>query len=277
MNAGPRSAAVERALDANRRRWDELARAHYVSDYYDVARFRRGGHRLRDFELTEIGPVKGKDLLHLQCHFGLDTLSFARLGARVSGVDFSPVAVDLGRQLAQELGLKARFVRADVTNLPRSLSRSFDIVYTSRGVLGWIPDLAAWAAGIARALRSGGLFYMLEGHPVAATFDDESATFRIRYPYFSRMKPQRYRVEGSYADRDLKLTQRFDYEWPHSLGDVITAIAGAGLRIEFVHEFPFAMWEVAPWMVKRGREWYLPKRMKAELPLSFSLAARKGS
>jgi SAM-dependent methyltransferase len=269
------SVGVDKAVLANRRRWDELARAHYGSAFYDVEGFRRGGSRLRAIELKEIGRVKGRDLLHLQCHFGLDTLSFARLGARVTGVDFSSVAIDLARDLAVELRLDARFVRADVTKLPRSLSSSFDIAYTSRGVLGWIPDLAKWARGIATALRPGGLFYMLEGHPVAATFDDESAAFGIRYPYFPRRSPQRYKVEGSYADRTLRFTQKYDYEWPHALGDVVTALADAGLRIAFIHEFPWAMWEVAPWLVRRGREWYLPKRIKGELPLSFSLAARK--
>lgn len=266
---------MDKALLANRRRWDELARAHYGSAFYNVEGFRRGGTRLRRIELEELGDVRGRDLLHLQCHFGLDTLSFARLGAHVTGVDFSAVAIDQARALANELGLDARFVQADVTKLPRSLSRSFDIIYTSRGILAWIPDLTGWARGIARALRPRGRFYMLEGHPVAATLDDESRVLRVRYPYFARRSPQRYRVQGSYAGRDLPIKHSVHYEWPHSLGDVITSLADAGLRITFVHEFPFAMWETAPWLVKRGREWYLPKSIKGELPLAFSLAARK--
>jgi SAM-dependent methyltransferase len=267
--------AVKRALRSNQGLWDEWARAHYLSAFYDVVGFRRGGSRLRGVELEEIGPVKGRDLLHLQCHFGLDTLSFARLGAHVTGVDFSGVAIEQARVLASELELEARFIRADILDLPRSLAHRFDIVYTSRGVLGWIPDLDRWAGGIARCLRAGALFYMLEGHPVAATFDDTTTTFRLRYPYFAWPRPQRYRVEGSYADRGARFRSKVQYEWPHSLGEVITALASAGLRIDFVHEFPFAFWETVPWLVKRGREWWLPKRMKGELPLSFSLAARK--
>jgi SAM-dependent methyltransferase len=266
---------VKRALRPNRRLWDEWARTHYASSFYDVAGFRRGGSRLREVEIEELGSVKGRDLLHLQCHFGLDTLSFARLGARVTGVDFSDVAIEQARALAAELGLEARFIRADVLDLPRSLDDGFDIVYTSRGVLGWIPDLERWAGEIARCMRAGALFYMLEGHPVAATLDDTTTAFRLRYPYFSRPRPERYRVEGSYADRDARFRSKFQYEWPHSLGEVITALASAGLRIDFVHEFPFAFWETVPWLVKRGREWWLPKRMKGELPLSFSIAARK--
>lgn len=273
---GWQSVRVDAALRANRRLWNEWARAHFTSAFYDVKGFRRGGSRLRRFEHEEIGRVEGRDLLHLQCHFGLDTLSFARLGARATGVDFSDAAIAYARTLAAELGLDARFIRADILRLPRSLSGRFDIVYTSRGVLAWIPDLERWAAGIVRCLRPGGLFYMLEGHPVAATLDDTATTLRLRYPYFSRRRPQRYKVEGSYADRDVRFEAKFQYEWPHSLGEVITALASAGLRIEFVHELPFAFWETVPWLVKRGGAWWLPKRLKGELPLSFSLGARKG-
>lgn len=185
------------------------------------------------------------------------------------------MAIEQARTLASELGLDARFIRADVLDLPASLAGGFDVVYTSRGVLCWLPDLARWAAGIAMSLRPGGLFYLLEGHPVAATLDDEATTLRLRYPYFSRGTPQRYEVEGSYADRDLRFTQKVEYEWGHSLGEVITSLVSAGLRIEFVHEFPFAFWQQVPWLVKRHGVWWLPKRMKGELPLSFSIAARQ--
>lgn len=266
---------MDDALSANRRLWDERAREHYRSAFYDVEGFKRGASRLDRIELDEIGSVAGRDLLHLQCHFGLDTLSFARLGARVTGVDFSEAAIEQARALASELGLDARFICADVLDLPASLTESFDIVYTSRGVLCWIPDLARWAAGIVRSLRPGGLFYILEGHPVAGTLDDEATTLRLRYPYFSQSAPQRYEVEGSYADRDLRFAQKVEYEWAHPLGEVITSLVSAGLRIQFVHEFPFAFWQVVPWLVKRNGLWWLPKRSKGELPLSFSLAARK--
>lgn len=267
---------MNEALRANRRLWDERARAHFRSAFYDVEGFRRGGSRLLQVELVEIGTVRGRDLLHLQCHFGLDTLSFARLGARVTGVDFSEAAIDEARALAGELRLDARFIAADVLDLPAELAQSFDIVYTSRGVLPWIPDLGRWAGGIARCLRPGGLFYMLESHPIAGTFDDETTTLRLRYPYFSRGSPERYRVQGSYADAALRFREKFQYEWPHALGEVVTSLADAGLRIEFVHEFPFTFYEQVPWLVKRDGAWRVPKRMKGELPLSFSLAARKG-
>lgn len=266
---------MDDSLRANRRLWDERARAHYRSAFYDVEGFRRGATRLHRIELEEIGPVAGRDLLHLQCHFGLDTLSFARLGARVTAVDFSDAVIEPARALAAELGLDARFICADVLDLPASLTESFDIVYTSRGVLSWIPDLARWAAGIARCHWPGGLFYIFESHPVVGTLDDEATTLRLRYPYFSRGAPERDKVEGSYADRDLRFKERFQYEWSHSLGEVITSLAVAGLRIEFVHEFPFTFYEQVPWLVERDGEWWLPKRMKGELPLSFSLAARR--
>lgn len=270
-----RVAGEEEAVRANRRLWDERARAHYDSAFYDVDGFRRGTSGLHRIELREIGDVAGLDLLHLQCHFGLDTLSFARLGARVTGVDFSEVAIEQATRLAAEVGLHARFICADVVDLPRNLDDGYDVVYTSRGVLSWIPDLTRWSSGVARALRSGGRFYMLEGHPVAATLDHETKTPKLRYPYFGRRTAQRYAVHGSYADRDLRFRQKFLYEWSHSLGDVVTSLATAGLRIEFIHEFPFTFWDQGPWLVKRGSEWWLPKWLKGEIPLSFSLAARR--
>ncbi len=165
---------------------------------------------------------------------------------------------------------------ADVLDLPASLTQGFDIVYTSRGVLTWLPDLDRWAAGIARCLRRGGLFYMLEEHPVAGTLDETVPELRLEHPYFSRAEAQSYEVEGSYADRGLKLTEPFAYEWSHGLGEILTSIAAAGLRIEFVHEFPFMSWKRMPSLVEREPGgWWLPEGVSGELPLSFSLAARK--
>lgn len=267
---------MDDALSANRRLWDERARAHYRSAFYDVEGFRRGASRLHRIELEEIGPVAGRNLLHLQCHFGLDTLSFARLGARVTGVDFSEVAIDQARQLASELRLDARFICADVLDLPASLTESFEIVYTSRGVLTWLSDLERWAAGIARGLRPGGLFYMFEEHPVAGTLDEAVPELRLEYPYFSRAEAKPYEVEGSYADRGLQFTEPFAYEWSHGLGEVLTSIAAAGLRIDFVHEFPFMSWQRMPSLVEREPgEWSLREGVSGELPLSFSLAAHR--
>src|SRR5574338_1070712 len=153
----------ETALRENRALWDEWTRIHETSAFYDLEGFKRGGIRLSPYELDEIGPVDGLDLLHLQCHFGIDTLSWARLGARVTGADFSPSAIRLARELAIDLGFpEARFVESNLYDLPDHLDGEFDIVYTSRGVLGWLPDIRAWARVVAHFVAPGGRFFISE-------------------------------------------------------------------------------------------------------------------
>ena len=264
----------DRFIEANRALWNEWTRIHERSEFYDLESFKRGGIRLRQHELDEVGEVRGKDLVHLQCHFGIDTLSWARLGATVTGVDFSEEAVALATSLAQELGLGARFVQANALDLPRELDGSFDVAYTSHGVIGWLPDLAAWARGIERVLRPGGFFYMAEVHPIVLVFDDDEGVteLRPRYPYFERAEPLAFSVQGSYADRTANVDARTEYSWVHSFGDIVTALAETGLRIEFLHEWPFLDWPL-PFLQKRGDVWVFPG--PGELPLSFSLRAAK--
>lgn len=262
--------------------WDERVPIHYRSDFYGVEAFRAGEGRLRSTELAELGDVRGREILHLQCHFGLDTLEFARLGARVTGVDFSSVAVAQATALAAELGLPARFVTSDVLAL--ELGETFDIVYTSRGVLGWLPDLRAWAGVIARHLRPDGIFYIHEIHPVALAFDDapDARSLRLAYPYFTRAEPLELEVQGTYADRRAEVQQRTEYAWIHDLGEVVTALAEAGLRIDLLHEWPVAPWQQLPFLVRSADggepgagDWTLPPGSGGELPLSFTLRARR--
>lgn len=271
-----RGRPVRALLAANRRLWDERVDVHYRSSFYDVDAFKTGGSRIAQFELDEMGDVASRDLLHLQCHFGLDTLSFARLGARVTGADFSLPAVERARGLAAELGLLATFVESDILELPARLTADFDIVYTSHGVLGWLPDLRRWAQVIAHFLRPGGTFYIAEIHPVAQAFDDaEDATEpRLRYPYFSSPQALEFPVAGSYAEPSAVFTQPVEYYWTHDLGEVVTSIADAGLRIDLLHEHPFNAWRL-PFLVEGGAGWRLPADAPGELPLSFSLKATK--
>ena len=155
----------DQRLLANRQNWNERTPVHAASDFYDVAGFKAGRITLTDIERGEVGDVSGKTLLHLQCHFGLDTMSWARLGATATGVDFSEAAIDLARSLNDELRLNTRFIRSDVYGLPDVLDEEFDVVFTSYGVLVWLPDLDRWARTIRRMLRSGGTFYLVEFHP----------------------------------------------------------------------------------------------------------------
>jgi ubiquinone/menaquinone biosynthesis C-methylase UbiE len=197
----------DEALRSNRELWDVWTKIHVGSEFYDVESFRDGRRpiRVEDYEIAEVGSVEGKRLLHLQCHFGLDTLSWARLGADVTGVDFSEQAMAAARALAAEVGIPARFIQSDVYKLPEVLDEQFDVVYTSCGVLGWLPDIEAWARVAARFVRPGGFLYVTEIHPVAQVFDDEGVEpgqLRLRYPYWSHAEPLRFEVKGSYADPD---------------------------------------------------------------------------
>lgn len=266
--------------DANQRMWNEWTRHHIQSAFYDVEGFRRGSRTgragLDAIEQAALGDVTGKSLLHLQCHFGLDTLSWARQGARVTGVDFAEDAVREARALASELGLQATFVHSDIYDLPQRLDGTFDIVFTSHGVLCWLPDLERWAHVIAHFLRPGGLFYIIEAHPFALVFDDErnDSELRPRYPYFHETEPMRSEREGSYAAPDAPI-RSVTYQWSHSMGEILTAIAGAGLRIESLQEYPRAGWAMFPWLEPRPDGlWQLPSG-QTSVPLMFALKAIK--
>ncbi len=263
----------DRFLEANRRRWDELVLLNAASREYDLEGFKRGRVRIPPLERRELGSVRGKSLLHLQCHFGIDTMCWARLGARATGVDFSPVAICLARDLARELGIDARFVLSDVYNLPRVLRGRFDVVYTSIGVLCWLPDLRRWGRVIARFLKRGGVFYLLDSHPVAHIYADEPKTggFEFEAPYFRRETPERFVPGWSRAP----LRERVQYNWQHSVSDILNALIGAGLRIEFVREFPYAAWKMFPFM-RRGRDgWWRLTKGHGYIPLMMSVRASK--
>jgi SAM-dependent methyltransferase len=270
---------ARRFMAANRALWDEWTNIHVRSDFYDVAGFKAGRINLRDYEIAEVGDVAGKDMLHLQCHFGMDTLSWARLGARVTGADYSENAITRARGLSEELGIPAKFVRSNLYDLPDALGGVFDIVYTSRGVLGWLPDIEGWADVAAHYVRPGGIFYITEMHPIAAVFDDDEGTdeLRVRYPYWHTLEPLAWPTQGSYADPTATVESPTEYGWQHSLGEIVTALASRGLVIEFLHEFDFVDWEAMPCLQHHPEEgtWRLPDGHEGQIPLFFSLRAAK--
>jgi SAM-dependent methyltransferase len=259
--------------------WDEWTRIHETSAFYDLAGFKRGGVRLRPYELDEIGPVDGLELLHLQCHFGIDTLSWARLGARVTGADFSLAGVELARSVAAEIGIDgARFVHSDLYDLPTVLDGTFDLVYTSRGVLGWLPDVRRWAEVIAHFVRPGGRFYITEIHPVAQVFEDddiEPGELRLRYPYWQHVEPLSFPVIGSYAEPTAEVGVHTEHGWNHGLGEIVTALVDAGLRIDSLREYPFVDWPVEFLVEAPDGTYRLPAGTPGELPLFFSILATK--
>jgi SAM-dependent methyltransferase len=271
---------MDDVLRQNRELWDAWTEIHVRSDFYDVASFRNGQRpiRLKDYELIEVGSVEGKTLLHLQCHFGLDTLSWARLGAIVTGADFSSAGIAAARALAGELDIPARFVEANLYQLPDELNEQFDVVYTSKGVLGWLPDIVGWAHTVAHFVKPGGFFYVTEIHPVAQVFESEGVDvgeLRLAYPYWSHPEPLRFEVHGSYADPSAPTEGLVEHGWDHSLGEIISALIDAGLRIDFVHEFDFVEWQLDFLVESPDGRWRLPAGLPGQLPLFFSHKATK--
>ena len=272
-------------LDDNRKLWDAWTAIHTTGDFYDVRRFRDDPDdvRIEAWERDEVGDVTGRSLLHVQCHFGLDTLSWARLGAaRVTGVDFSEPAIAFARELAAEVGLadRSRFVVSDVYALPGPLEgETFDVVYTGRGALGWLPDLEPWAEAVAGLVKPGGIFYIHEGHPVLWALEDEAddlvpGEVRVAYDYWGG-ETLTFPVQGSYADPDADVDVDVEHGWNHSLGEIVTVLARSGLRIELLDEKRQLGWPV-PFLVPDGEGHHVwPPGMGGSLPLMYSLRARK--
>lgn len=261
-------------LDANKDAWNECVPIHKNSEFYDLENFKKGKNKLNDLERNELGDIKGKSILHLQCHFGMDTLSLEMLGAEVTGVDYSEEGIKTAEEIRDEMGMKAEFVLSDIYSLPEKLNKKFDIVYTSYGVLIWLPDLDKWAKVISQFLKDDGFFYIAEMHPFSYVFNNDKGVnkLEVKHPYFSKPEPLVFEDEGTYADKDAKTIHNTSYEWIHSLSDVFMALINAGLKIEFFHEHAFTVYQQFPWMKKSDDGYY---RIEEDLPLMFSLKAGK--
>lgn len=269
---------MDARLEPNREFWDERVPIHVGSDFYDLESFKAGAGTLRPFEVEEVGDVDGQRLAHLQCHFGLDSLSWARRGASVAGLDFSAPAVDAANALAAELGLDARFVAADVYEAGAALgSEQFDIVYTGLGAITWLPDLPCWGEVVASLLAPGGFLYLSEFHPTSWIFADEDLS--IEYDYFHDPRGVEFSDPGTYADLAAETSHNVTREWAHTLADVLGALLGAGLRLELFHEHDYTLFARWPFLVEdrdtlEARAVYrLPQGMP-RLPLMYSLRAR---
>ncbi|MHA2024388.1 MAG: class I SAM-dependent methyltransferase [Candidatus Thorarchaeota archaeon] len=263
-------------LKANRELWDKLASIHHKSEFYDVDGFLKGNQTLDPIELEELPDLSGKKLLHLQCHFGMDTLSLARLGAEVTGVDFSSEAIDLAKALNKSAGLDAKFICANVYDIPEVLNEKFDIVFTSGGVIMWLPDLEKWAEVISSSLKPGGMFYIREFHPFSYIFDDrdEVKDLRVHYPYFQGKAPMEFEDDGTYAS-DEKTGKMKTYEWNHPISVILNSLIRSGLRIDHFNEFPVTGYKALPFMIEKEKgKWVLPDN-EDKVPLMFSIKASK--
>jgi SAM-dependent methyltransferase len=258
---------------ANRANWDERVPIHADGDFYDIPGFLAGRDTIRDFETAEVGDVDGRTLLHLQCHMGMDTLSWARRGATVTGLDFSEPAVLKARELAVGIGAgTARFVVSDLYDAVDALeSQTFDIVYTGLGALCWLPDIRRWARTAAALVAPGGVLYLAEFHPFADILaDDDGRT--VEHDYFRR-EPTVWDEPGTYADRGALTAANVTVEWRHGIGDVVSAVTAAGLRLEFLHEYDFSLFPRFG-VLEKDRGYRFPAG-RPRIPLIYSLRAAK--
>jgi len=249
----------------NKEAWDRRTQVHVQSEFYDVDGFLKGKSSLNEIELNEVGQVKGKSLLHLQCHFGLDTLSWARLGAHVTGVDFSTEAIEQANSMAVKLGINAEFFCDDIYHFGVSNTRQFDIVYTSYGVLYWLPDLDRWAATVADALKPGGQFNLVEFH---ACND-----FLSGISYFPANTPD-IEEAGTYTE-NCSGEKSTLVTWPHSLSEVINALIKAGIDIESFNESPFSPYNCFEGLEHVKGKGYQMLSKGHQVPLVYSIKGRK--
>jgi SAM-dependent methyltransferase len=222
---------------SNKKGWDELAKTHYRT--YDIEKLLSGTPLINHVIREEVGDVQGKSLVHLLCHIGTDTLSWALLGAQVTGIDISPQSLKYARQLAEKMGIDAQFIESDILDVIEKVNQKYDIVFSSTGVLCWLPDIQVYANTVRHLLKEDGFFYIFDGHPFRNVLIDESGSVspdRIQGDYF-RKKVWEYDQLGDYTDPDL-LVSMPSFEWDWTLGEVVTAFCNAGMRIVFLHEFP---------------------------------------
>jgi len=261
----------EKYLEANRKLWDARTPFHVKSDFYDVDAFLAGKTSLNAIELEQLGDVSGKTMLHLQCHFGQDSLSWARQGAKVTGVDFSPVAIQQAQELNDKLGLDSRFICSDVYSLKEELQDTFDVVFTSYGVLCWLPDMKRWASTVAHFLKPGGTFFIVESHPIFMMLDETQLAFK--YPYFGHQDAIIEYPENTYADSEAQVALE-EHSWSHSLSEIIQPLLAEGLILEHFAEYPYFCYPLEN-MEKDEQGYYRRKNAPFDIPTLFSLKATK--
>ena len=264
-------------FDTNRTNWNERVGIHLTdeSGIYRIEAFKKGEDSLGPIEGEEIGDVTGKKLLHLQCHFGLDSISLARRGATVTALDFSPAAIEAGRNLANEVGSDVRFVEANVYDAPTAVGGDFDIVFSSWGAIGWLPDIKRWARIVAEVLRPGGFVYLAEGHPTLFLVEDEDGKLVVTYDWQTPPDQPILEVyDSTYAGDGRKVENDRTYGWNHSFSSIFDALAAAGLSLRMFREHDMIPWRAFPSMERRG-SMFVQSTEQKKIPISFSLKAEK--
>lgn len=268
----------EEQFEANRINWDERASIHRNSRTYDLDAFAKEAAHISGvvaFDRDALGSLDGRDVLHLQCHIGTDTLSLARLGAAsVTGLDQSAESLAVAKDLFSKVGATGKFVQANVYDAVAALGADYDLVYTGVGALNWLPDVKRWAETVAQLLRPGGRLYLREGHPMLwAMADTTDGTLRVEYPYFETIEPMTFDESETYTDQDAPLKNTRTYEWNHGLGEIVSAVLDAGLVLDVLTEHDGLEWEMFPHMVLEDGLYKLPSDQRSLCPMMYTLVA----
>lgn len=270
------------AMEANRRNWNARVPVHTGPDGYDLDFMLDDPEAICEvvaFDVERLGDLTGLDVVHLQCHIGPDTISLARLGANVTGLDLAEDAIEAARDLARRCEADVRFVEANVYDAVDALGATYDLVYTGIGALNWLPDMRRWAEVVAALLRPGGRLHLFEGHPVGWCISDDSSAddIRLEYPYFRPDQPLRFEESTSYLGSGT-VAEPVSYEWAHPLSEVIQGVLDAGLEVTRFEEHRVVPWRQFPWFehVPGTYDWsQLPEAQRDIVPLTYTLQARK--
>lgn len=258
---------LDKIFEANKALWDKRTDIHVDSDFYDMKSFIEGKSSLNSFELDLLGDLNGKTALHLQCHFGQDTMSLARMGAKATGLDFSINAIEKASKFSKELNIPASFVCCNVLEMDQHLESTFDLVFASYGICGWLPDLGKWAELIAQRIEKGGRFIIVDFHPVVWMFDDDFEG--IKYSYFN-VELIDEDLENTYTDKTSKVNMK-SYSWNHSLSDIVGALMDAGLTLNQFKEYDYSPYECLNNMVEFEKGKFQIKGMEGKLPMVYGL------
>ena len=258
-------------IEINKQSWNKKTPIHLESAFYDMEGFLAGKTSLKDIELSLIGDIKGKKILHLQCHFGQDTLSLARLGAAVTGVDFSDVAIAKAKELATQIHCDAKFICCNIYELANHLDEQFDMVFTTYGTIGWLPDLDQWAAIVSRFLKPGGEFIFVEFHPAVWMFDDDFQ--KIGYNYFNS-GPIVETYSGTYADKSADLNEQY-VMWNHGMSEVVNSIIQNGMELKSLDEFNYSPYPIFKHTIEPSPGIYRVEHLENKIPIVYAIKAVK--
>ncbi|MBN9350270.1 MAG: class I SAM-dependent methyltransferase [Chitinophagaceae bacterium] len=258
-------------IEINRQSWNNRTEIHLKSEFYDLDNFLKGKTSLNNIEIELLGDIAGKTILHLQCHFGQDTISLSRLGAVVTGVDLSDKAIESAKQIAKDTNSNAKFICCDIYDLPDYLNEKFDIVFTSYGTIGWLPDLDKWAKIISCFLKPNGQFVFVEFHPVVWMFDDNFE--KIKYRYFN--SGEIIETEsGSYADRKAEITQSY-VMWNHGISEVLNSLIKNELEIKSFDEFDYSPYNCFNKTIEFEPKKYRIEHLGNKIPMVYSIKATR--